>query len=141
MPDSIHATWTPARTAKLLPWQAPDMTTALLRGLKCECPVCGKGNIFNGYLTVVKECSACGAPLGRIRADDLPPYLTILIVGHFVVPGMLALEKSSSPPMWVHAAIWVPLTLIMTLGLLRPIKGAAVGLMLRLGLMSPEANA
>ena len=117
------------------------MTTALLRGLKCECPVCGKGNIFNGYLTVVKECSACGAPLGRIRADDLPPYLTILIVGHFVVPGMLALEKSSSPPMWVHAAIWVPLTLIMTLGLLRPIKGAAVGLMLRLGLMSPEANA
>ena len=86
------------------------------------------------------ECSVCGAPLGLARADDAPPYFTILIVGHIVLGGMLALEKAASPPIWVHAVIWLPLTVILSLGLLQPIKGATVGLMLKLGMFKSATD-
>jgi uncharacterized protein (DUF983 family) len=83
-------------------------------------------------------CSECGAPLGMARADDAPPYFTLVLVGHIVVPGMLVLERAESPPLWVHAAIWLPLTLLLSVGLLRPVKGGTVGLMLKLGLMKSD---
>jgi uncharacterized protein (DUF983 family) len=117
------------------------MPTALGRGFLGRCPACGQTHLFNGYLRVVLECSVCHAPLGEVRADDAPPYFTIVVVGHIVIPGMLMLEKAASPPMWMQAALWVPLTLALTLALLRPIKGATVGLMLRLGMFKPEGDA
>lgn len=133
--------WTPDRTEKLPPWPVPPMGTALLRGVTCKCPACGQTKLFRGYLRVVDDCSNCGAPLGSVRADDLPPYLTIFVVGHIVIPGMLMVEKAFQPADWVQAAIWVPVTLGLCLGLLRPIKGATVGLMLRLGLLKAAADA
>ncbi|MBV9735131.1 MAG: DUF983 domain-containing protein [Acidisphaera sp.] len=117
------------------------MPTALGRGLLGRCPACGHSHIFNGFLRVVPACSNCGAPLGAARADDAPPYFTIAITGHIVIPGMLVLEQMKSPPLWVHAVIWIPLTLVLCLGLLRPIKGATVGLMLKLGMMKTEDEA
>lgn len=114
------------------------MRTAIGRGLLGRCPVCGQGRIFSGFLRVVPNCAHCGAPLGAARADDAPPYFTIAITGHIVIPGMLILEQAESPPLWVHAAIWIPLTLVLALGLLRPVKGATVGLMLKLGMMKTE---
>jgi uncharacterized protein (DUF983 family) len=113
----------------------PPMPVALGRGLMGRCPNCGKADLFRGYLSVVPECTACGAPLGLARADDAPPYFTILIVGHLILGGMLALEKAVAPPVWVHAVIWLPLTAILSLALLRPIKGATVGLMLKLRML------
>jgi uncharacterized protein (DUF983 family) len=113
----------------------PPMLVALGRGLMGRCPNCGKADLFRGYLSVVPECTACGAPLGLARADDAPPYFTILIVGHLILGGMLALEKAVAPPVWVHAVIWLPLTAILSLALLRPIKGATVGLMLKLRML------
>ena len=100
-----------------------------------RCPNCGQSKLFQGYLRVTPVCPVCAAPLGLARADDAPPYFTIVAVGHVVVPGMLIVERAYQPPLWVHAVIWLPLTLIMALALLRPIKGATVGLMLKLGLM------
>jgi uncharacterized protein (DUF983 family) len=91
--------------------------------------------MFNGYLRVIDECPNCHAPLGLARADDAPPYFTIIVVGHIVVPSMLILEKTVAPPLWVHMALWLPLTLVLALALLRPIKGATVGLMLKLGIL------
>ena len=114
------------------------MATAIGRGLLCRCPACAKTRLFQGYLTVVPECAVCHAPLGQARADDAPPYFTILIVGHVVVLGMLMTEQAYAPPLWVHAVIWLPLTLIMSLLLLRPIKGGTVGLMLKLGMMKSD---
>jgi uncharacterized protein (DUF983 family) len=67
--------------------------------------------------------------LGRYRADDAPPYFTILIVGHIIVPLMLMLEKSVAPELWVHMALWLPATIVLSLALLRPIKGAVLGVM------------
>jgi len=91
--------------------------------------------MFNGFLRIIPECPVCHAPLGLARADDAPPYFTIVAVGHIVVPSMLILEKLEMPPLWVHAALWLPLTLVLALAFLRPIKGATVGLMLRLGIL------
>ncbi len=127
--------WQPNRTETPGIWPLPPLMTALGRGLKGRCPVCGKSPIFNGYLRVVTHCRHCAAPLGEVRSDDVPPYFTIVIVGHLIIPGMLILEQTEAPPLWVHIAIWVPLTLALTLLLLRPVKGATVGLMLSLGLM------
>lgn len=122
---------------------APELTlrTAIGRGLRGRCPNCGNGHLFAGWLRVVTECSSCAAPLGLARSDDLPPYITILIVGHIVVPLMLWLERSQSPAMWVTTAIFVPMTLILTLGLIRPVKGGTVGLMLKLGLVKEPDEA
>lgn len=138
MPDSNAVRWTPDRARVVPPWPVPPMLTSIGRGLRCRCPACGRTDLFAGYLTVVAECANCHAPVGRARADDAPPYFTILIVGHVIVLGMLTLERAYAPPLWVHAAIWLPLTLALSLLLLRPIKGATVGLMLKLGLMKDD---
>ena len=118
-------------------WPNPPMLTQIGRGLVGRCPACGVGKIFAGYLRVVPACAHCGAPLGDLRSDDAPPYITILIVGHIVVGLLLFMESDFSLPLWVEAAILLPLTLILTLVLLRPVKGATVGLMLRLGITGP----
>jgi len=124
-------------------WQPdrPPLWAALKRGLRGSCPVCGQSRLFRGYLTVRPVCPHCAAPLGRVRADDVPPYFTILVVGHIVVPGMLVLERAAAPPLWLQTAIWVPLTLLLTLVLLRPIKGAIVGAMLSFGMLAPVEDA
>ncbi len=132
--------WNPQRAQEAPPWPVPALFTALWRGLCCKCPACGQSKLFQGYLKVVPDCDNCGAPLGHVRADDLPPYVTILVVGHIVVPGMLILEQMEHPADWVQAVIWLPVTTILCLTLLRPIKGAAVGLMLRLGLLKAAAD-
>ncbi len=82
----------------------------------------------------------CHAPLGLAKADDAPPYFTIVAVGHVVVPSMLILERTVTPPLWVHVALWVPLTIILALAFLQPIKGAIVGLMLRLDMLKSDIN-
>jgi len=120
--------WQPSRAAVPPPWPVPTMSTALWRGLKCTCPACGTTKLFRGYLRVVDDCTHCGAPLGSVSADD-------------VVPGMFLLDRSYDLPDWIQAAIWVPVTTILALGLLRPIKGATVGLMLKLGLLKARDEA
>ncbi|TDQ84464.1 uncharacterized protein (DUF983 family) [Dongia mobilis] len=104
----------------------PSLTTALLRGWRRCCPRCGSGAMFRGYLSIADSCAKCTLPFEPLRADDAPAYFTIAIVGHVVVSGLLALESYAHPPTWVQLAIWLPLTLAMTLGLLPYIKGAVM---------------
>jgi uncharacterized protein (DUF983 family) len=101
---------------------------SILRGLWSRCPACGQGHMFRRYLKVADQCPSCGEALHHHRADDAPPYFTIAIVGHIVVGLMLAVEIAYRPPLWLHAAIWLPLTVILALVLLPPIKGALVAL-------------
>jgi uncharacterized protein (DUF983 family) len=133
--DITPVRWKPDRAAKLPPWPVPSLAVALGRGFRRLCPACGKTHLFRGYLAVEPVCASCGAPVGRARADDAPPYFTILVVGHIVVPLMLLSEQHYAPPVWLTAAIFVPLTVVLSLALLPLIKGATVGLMLRLGMM------
>ena len=100
---------------------------ALWRGACLRCPNCGVGRLFRRYLKVDDRCGHCGEALHHHRADDAPPYFTMFIVGHFVVGFVLSAEVAYAPPAWVHAAIWLPLTLISSLLLLPVIKGALVG--------------
>lgn len=110
------------------PLSVPVMTAAL-RGARRRCPRCGEGAAFTGYLKVAERCPACSVDLSSYRADDAPPYVTIFIVGHIVVPAMLLLEQAAHPAAWVHMALWLPLTLISTLALLPVVKGALLGVM------------
>jgi len=102
--------------------------TALLRGAALKCPACGVGAMFHRYLKVADYCPRCGEALPHQRADDAPPNFTIAIVGHIVVGLMLAVEMAYRPPLWLHGALWVPLTLILTLILLPSVKGTIVAL-------------
>jgi uncharacterized protein (DUF983 family) len=111
---------------------------SLVRGLARCCPACGIGRSFAGYLRVAVCCSHCGEALGLIRADDFPPYITMVIVGHLVVPALLLVEQRLAPPLWLQLAIWPALGLGLTLLLLPRIKGAVIGLMWALGLRGDE---
>ena len=132
--------WQPDRTVPKPPWPVPSLGIALGRGLLGRCPVCGKGRVFDGFLRVVPQCEHCAAPLGLARADDAPPYFTILIVGHIVIPAMLIVQKLADPSNWLLAAIFLPLTVILAVGLIRPIKGATVGLMLSFNMLKSDAE-
>jgi uncharacterized protein (DUF983 family) len=132
--------WAPDRTVNLSREPAPSLLTAVGRGLLNRCPVCGRAHVFNGYLRVVTHCANCAAPLGRARADDAPPYFTILVTGHVIVPLMFWMDQARNPPIWVLAAIFLPATLVMSLALLRPIKGAMVGLMFKLNMLKPDGE-
>ena len=105
-----------------------DLTRAMLLGFRLLCPACGSAGLFRNFLKVRDACPHCRQALHHHRTDDAPPYFTILIVGHFIVAGLLAFERAFSPPTWVHLAIWLPLTLIASLWLLPRVKGALVGL-------------
>ncbi len=104
-----------------------SLLSALGRGWRRRCPRCGQGSIFDGYLKVHPRCGTCHLELHHHRADDAPPYFTIMIVGHIIIGGMLWLETEAHPPAWVHMSLWLPLTLILTLALLPLVKGALIG--------------
>jgi uncharacterized protein (DUF983 family) len=108
--------------------------SASLRGFAKSCPACGKGQLYGGFLQVNPVCSDCGLELHHQRADDAPPYLTIFIVGHIIVPLMLLVEKVWHPELWIHSVLWLPLTLFLSLWLLPRIKGAVIGLQWAFGM-------
>jgi uncharacterized protein (DUF983 family) len=112
----------------------PSLGIAMARGATNRCPHCGQAKLFRGWLRPAPVCTTCGTELGAVRADDAPPYFVIFAVAHLVVPLILWLEQARAPGPWVHAAIFLPLTAALCLALLRPVKGATIGLMLRFGL-------
>lgn len=105
-----------------------SLMTAMARGFLGKCPHCGKGRLFSRFLKVEASCSECGEEFHHHRADDLPAYLVIVIVGHVVLAAFMGAEQMFDLSTWQHLAIWAPITLIMTIGLLQPVKGAVVGL-------------
>ena len=111
----------------------------MLNGLMQRCPRCGEGHLFRRYLKPVESCAACGEALGHIRADDFPPYLTILVVGHIVVPLVLISGRAGMSSV-AQFALWMPLTLGLTLLLLPRLKGAIIGLMWSMGVTGNEAR-
>jgi uncharacterized protein (DUF983 family) len=111
-----------------------SLSTAMWRGFLCKCPNCGRGRLFGHFLKVADHCSECGEEFQHQRADDFPAYLVIIVVGHAIVPAILAVEVAYAPPAWLQLAIWLPLTLFSSLALLQPTKGAIVGLQWQTGM-------
>ena len=97
-------------------------------GLLCRCPRCGKGTLFSGFLTLKPRCDACGLNYDFADAGDGPAVFIILIGGFVVVFAALFTEIVYQPPYWVHAALWLPLILFVTLAPLRPMKGLLIAL-------------
>jgi uncharacterized protein (DUF983 family) len=106
----------------------------LMRGLRGRCPCCGKGSLFRAFLKVSDQCRECGEELHHHRADDFPAYCVIFIVGHVLGPLVVSVEMAFAPSYWIHLALWLPIGLGMTLGLLQPVKGFIVALQWRLGM-------
>lgn len=97
----------------------PGAVQAALLG---RCPRCGQGKLFRGYLTVAPSCSSCGLDYSGFDAGDGPAVFVILIVGAIVAGSALFVEARFSPPYWVHAVIWAPVTAVLTFVLLRLAK-------------------
>lgn len=115
------------------PAAAADTSTGtiLSRGLAGRCPRCGKGSLFDGYLTVASHCRVCGLNLAGHDAGDGPAVFGIFILGFLIVGIAGYVEYAFAPPLWVHAVLWLPLTLLGSIVLLRPLKGIAVALQYR----------
>ena len=116
-----------------------SLPKALWRGFTMKCPNCGQGHLFGRFLKVVDSCEVCGEDYTPQRADDLPAYLVIAVVGHLVVPALLAVEMAYSPPVWLQLLIWIPVTGLAALFLLQPVKGTIVGLQWQTGMHGFEA--
>lgn len=98
------------------------------RGLRGRCPRCGEGKLFSGFLNLRKSCDRCGLDYDFADAGDGPAVFVILIGGALVVFAALITEVVYQPPYWVHAALWLPLILLVTLAPLRLIKGVLITL-------------
>jgi uncharacterized protein (DUF983 family) len=104
------------------------LSGAIHAGLWCACPRCGKGKLFQGFLTLRPRCEACGLDYSFAASGDGPAVFIIFLAGFIVVFAALITEVLYKPPFWVHAALWLPLILIVTLGPLQPMKGLMIAL-------------
>jgi uncharacterized protein (DUF983 family) len=96
-----------------------------------RCPRCGQGKLFKGFLSLRPACTSCGLDYAFIDSGDGPAVFVILIIGFIIVGLALWVDISWSPPFWVHILLWLPLTLILCLPLLRLLKGLMIGLQYR----------
>lgn len=104
-----------------------SMLTAILRCVAGKCPKCGKGKLLEHYIKPVANCAACGETLGDIRADDGPPWLTILIIGHIMLPIIFTQGPHSTWPEWVAMTVWVSVAVLLMALILPRAKGLFIG--------------
>jgi uncharacterized protein (DUF983 family) len=102
------------------------LAQAIVTGLAGKCPRCREGHLFSGFLNLRKSCEKCGLDYSFADAGDGPAIFVILIAGFIVVGAALITEALYQPPFWVHALLWGPLILIVTLAPLRIIKGLLI---------------
>jgi uncharacterized protein (DUF983 family) len=109
---------------------AQDQTTSspVVTGLKGRCPRCGKGHMFQGFLAVRPRCEVCGLDLAFADAGDGPAFFVMSIVGIVVVALALWVEFTYEPRIWVHLVMWFSLTAVLSLAMVRPLKGVMVAL-------------
>ena len=104
------------------------LSGAIAAGLSCACPHCGEGRLFAGFLALRPRCERCGLDYGFADAGDGPAVFVMFLAGAIVVDAALVNEVLFQPLYWVHAALWLPLIAVVTLGPLRPMKGLMIAL-------------
>jgi uncharacterized protein (DUF983 family) len=100
----------------------------ICRGLRLRCPHCGEGKLFGRFLKVADRCGECGADNSVYPADDAPPYLTLLLVGHIFIPIMFWIERAWEPALLLQLSFWLPAVAAATVFTLPYMKGAVVGI-------------
>jgi uncharacterized protein (DUF983 family) len=118
----------PGMTSNMTDKQFAPAVSPYKSGLRGRCPRCGEGRLFVSYLTIAPRCERCNLDFSFADAGDGPAVFVILIAGFVVVGAALIVEATWRPPYWLHAMLWLPLLLVLTLGLLRPLKGLLVAL-------------
>ncbi len=113
---------------------------SLWRGLLKRCPNCGAGRIFERYLKPTRCCSNCGEALGHIHTDDFAPWLTILVLGHILVPVVGTIDYYLTPPLWIILLSVVVIGTMLALALLPHAKGLCLGLMWALRMRGDEQH-
>jgi uncharacterized protein (DUF983 family) len=102
--------------------------SAISTGLCGRCPRCGDGRLFQGFLTVAPKCEVCGLDFGFADSGDGPAVFVTLIAGFLVVGLALIVDMTWEPPIWVFMVVFIPLALVVCLGMLRPLKGVLIAL-------------
>ena len=97
-----------------------------------RCPRCGQGKLFKDMLSITDACTQCGLVLKEHDAADGPTFFAIIIVGALVATGASLVELRYSPPLWLHAVLWIPLTFIGCFVVLRTVKTILVTVQFRL---------
>lgn len=120
------------------PSEPRDLKRAIQRGALGRCPNCGKGRLFRAYLKQVERCAACCEAFGHIRADDGPPWLTTIIVGHVVVAIAMTVEAYATWPQWWSIVLFCTLALALALIVLPRAKGIFIGAIWASKLAKPD---
>jgi uncharacterized protein (DUF983 family) len=84
--------------------------------------------VFRGIIAFAPRCPACGLDLAAFNVGDGAASFLILIVGAIVIILALWVELRFEPPWWVHVLLWLPLTLALSLVLMRFAKGLLLAL-------------
>jgi uncharacterized protein (DUF983 family) len=100
-------------------------------GLRGRCPRCGQGKLFKGFIDLAPSCSECHLDYSFADSGDGPAVFVMMLAGAIVVGLALWTEVNYEPPIWVHLVIFLPLTLVVCLGTLRPLKGLLIALQFR----------
>ena len=106
----------------------PGAPSPFAAGIAARCPRCGRGRLFQGFLSVAPRCESCGLDLSAQDSGDGPVALIILVVGFVVVIGVLLVEVRYSWPVWLHLLVWLPASLMLCLALMRPLKATLIAL-------------
>lgn len=105
-----------------------DHPAPIATGLRGRCPRCGQGHLFKGFLSLRPRCEACGLDYGFADAGDGPAFFVMTVVGLVVCALAAWVEVVWEPPFWIHVLLWFPLITVLSLGLVRPLKGAMIAL-------------
>jgi uncharacterized protein (DUF983 family) len=97
--------------------------SAVSTGLAGQCPRCGRGQLFSGYLAVAPSCASCGLDFRFADAGDGAAWFVMLFACVAGVGSILGIEIAYSPAWWVHVLIAIPVLIVLPLLLLRPVKG------------------
>lgn len=97
-------------------------------GLAGRCPRCGEGHMFKGFIEIAERCDVCDLDLKFADAGDGPAVFVSLFAGFIVLGAALWVEFTFEPPFWVHILVFGPFTLLVCMGILRPLKGLLVAL-------------
>ena len=100
-------------------------------GLAGRCPRCGQGRLFNGFIAVAPSCQVCGQDFAFADSGYGPAIFVMLLAGFLIVGLALLVEVAYEPPYWLYLVVFLPLTLIVCLGMLRPLKGVLIALQYR----------
>ena len=97
-------------------------------GLGGKCPRCGQGALYDGFLTLRRECETCGLDYAKADSGDGPAVFVMFIVGFVAVALAFIARFVWYAPIGVALIASFVFTGVATVGLLRPFKATLIAL-------------